>query len=496
MPPVEVVLEENAQLKAELSTRDARIAELEAQIAWFRRQMFAGGKSEKIDARQLELLLQGLEQAKAEAKTETVTYERKAGRGRRGRDELYENLPVKEEKVVVPEEVEANPESYERIGETETFEVCVKPPSFHRRRIVYPKFRSKADRSRPPIVAPAPPRVVEGVASRELLAHIVISKYLDHLPLHRQRGIFRRHGFTVAPQNLVRWVEKVAEWLKPIYNHMRRELLEGDYLQVDETPIRYCDPDYGERKSRQGQLCGFSRPGGNVCYKWSLSRSHDAVTAHFGGFEGVLQSDAYDAYIKFEKSKESVSLAACWAHARRKFFDIKDYHPRECALYLTLVARLYAVEAQIREGGLDAEAALKLRREKSLNTHARIRRLLLILSQRSLPGSSLGKACAYSLRIWQYLSTYLEHGRVAIDNNAMENAIRPTAIGKKNWLFVGHPQAGERAAIIYSVLISCQRLEIDPSAYLNEILSVDTRTLSEERLATLTPSEWKKSSLA
>ncbi len=217
------------------------------------------------------------------------------------------------------------------------------------------------------------------------------------------------------------------------------------------------------------------------------------MISHFAGFEGVLQSDAYEAYIKFERSKDSVSLAACWAHARRKFFEAKDYHPRECGIYLKLVARLYAVEAEIRERGLGAEAALELRRERSANTHARIRRLLLILRDRALPASQLGKACAYSLRIWPYLSTYLEHGRVAIDNNAMENAIRPTAVGKKNWLFVGHPQAGERAAIIYSVLISCQRLDIDPAAYLLDILSVDTRALPEEKLAELTPAQWKKS---
>ena len=494
MPPVEEVLAEVATLKAQLSGKIERIAELEAQIAWFRRQMFGGGKSEKIDPAQLELLLKGLEQAKAEvAEPQKVSYERKTAKPRKSRDELYGNLPVLEETVIEPEEVLEDPESYKRIGEEETFEVKVDPPRFYRKKTIRPKYRKVSDKSSPPVVAPAPARIVEGIASVELLVYIVIAKYLDHLPLYRQCSIYKRYGFSVSRQNMVRWVEKVALWIEPIYNYMEMELIEGDYLQVDETPIQYCDPDYGMRKSRKGYLCGYSRPKENVCYKWSLSRSHEPTTSHFADFEGVLQSDAYRPYITFEEGNDSVELAACWAHARRKFFDVKDQHPRECAVYLKLVAKLYTVEKEIRESQLDANAALKLRQEKSANTHARIHRVLGILRRRCLPKSGLGKACDYSIRIWKYLSTYLKHGRVAIDNNAMENALRPTAIGTKNWLCVGHPEAGKRAAIIYSILISCTRLEIDPATYLRDILSKDTRILSEAELAELTPAKWKKS---
>jgi transposase len=502
MPPVEEILQENAQLKAELSGKSERIAELEAQIAWFRRQMFAGGKSEKVDPRQLDLLLKGLDEAKAEeAKARKISYERNAPKARRSREELYGNLPVLEELVIEPEEVKSDPQSYERFGEEETFEIKVDPPRFYRKRIVRPKYRKIGDKTLPPVVAPAPVRVVEGLASADLLAYVVVAKFLDHLPLYRQCAIYKRYGFSVSRQNLVRWVERVAQWIKPIYLHMRMELLGGDYLQVDETPIQYCDPDYGERRSRKGWLCAYSRPRDNVCFKWSVSRAHDPTTAHFKEFEGVLQSDAYQPYIAFAAGNESVELAACWAHARRKFFDCKDIHPRECGVYLKLVARLYAVEKEIRERragekGFDDQAALELRAEKSANTHARIHRVLIILRQSCLPQSGLGKACDYSLRIWGHLSTYLDHGRVEIDNNLMENAIRPTAIGKKNWLFVGHPEAGERAAILYSILISCQRLEIDPATYMRDILGKDLPNMSEEQLAELTPASWKKSTLA
>ncbi|MEM9159220.1 MAG: IS66 family transposase [Verrucomicrobiota bacterium] len=501
MPPIEEVLAENARLKAKLqgkesviSGKDERIAELEAQIAWFRRQVFAGGKSEKIDAGQLDLLLGQLEEAKAApAQPVKPSCGRKAKKPRKTRDELYGNLPVLQETVVEPVKVKANPSLYERIGQEETFEVKVDPPRFYRHRIVRPKYRKVGDKAEAPVLAPAPLRVVEGVASSELLAYIVVSKFTDHLPLYRQCAIYKRYGFAVTRQNLTRWVEKVAQWLKPIYNHMLVELLAGGYVQIDETPIKYCDPDYGEKKAKTGYLCGVTRPLGDVWYKWSSGRSHASVTSHLQGFEGVAQADMYDAYPKLAKSGKKIELAACWAHARRKFFDIKERFPRECAIYLKLVAKLYAVEKEIREGGLDANAAFNLRQSKSLNTHARILRVLGILRRRSLPASELGKACDYSISHWGYLSTYLRHGHVQIDNNWMENAIRPTAVGKKNWLFVGHPEAGERAAILYSILISCQRLEIQPLEYLRDVLGKSTGTLPDQQLRALTPANWKKS---
>ncbi|MDQ8201307.1 IS66 family transposase, partial [Pelagicoccus enzymogenes] len=400
MPPIEEVLAENATLKG-------RVAELEAQIAWFRRQVFAGGKSERVDLNQLDLLLGKLEEAKAAEPPQKVSYERKAKPSRKTRDELYGHLPVLEETVVEPDEVKAEPSSYERIGEEETYEVKVDPPKFYRRRIVRPKYRKVGDKSKAPVVAPAPLRVVEGLASAELLAYVVVSKFLDHLPLFRQCSIYKRHGFAVSRQNLVRWVEKVAEWLKPIYNHMRLDLLEGGYVQVDETPIKYQDPDYGEKSTKTGYLCGMTRPLGDVWYKWSGGRCHASVTSHLEGFEGVVQADMYEAYPKLQKSSEAIELAACWAHARRKFFEAKESFPRECGVYLKLVAKLYEVESEIRESGLDAEAALALRLKRSANAHARIRRVLEILRRGGLPSSGLSKACDYSLSHWGYLSTYL-----------------------------------------------------------------------------------------
>jgi transposase len=489
VPIVETVYAENIELKTQVVAQKQRIAQLEAQIEWLRKKMFGTGKSEKSNPGQMELLLETLEAAKAQvAPVQEITYERKAPQARRSREELYENLPVLEEVVIEPEPVKAEPEAFEEIGREETFEVDIRPPVFFRRRIIRPKYRRKEDRTLAPVVAAAPARIVEGIASAGLLSHIVISKFMDHLPLYRQCAMFKRYGFSIERQTLVRWVERAAQWLEPIYTQMGEELLSGGYIQADETPVNYCDPDYGENKARRGYLCGYSKPGGNVYYIWSPSRSTEAITRFLKPFCGILQSDAYEAYIRFAREHENVELAGCWAHARRKFFECQERHPRECQLVLKLIGKLYHVEKQIREGLSDQ--AVELRNTESAKIHRWIYRLLLLLRQRHLPQSELAKACNYALNNWPHLSTYLKHPHVAIDNNAMENAIRPTAIGKKNWLFVGHPQAGNRAAILYSVLISCQRLGLDLRAYLLDLFSKDTRILSKSQIAALTPANW------
>ena len=222
-------------------------------------------------------------------------------------------------------------------------------------------------------------------------------------------------------------------------------------------------------------------------FRWSTSREQQSITSFLKPFSGILQSDAYQPYLNFVAANECTSLAACWAHARRKFFEIKDRYPRECGLVLGLIAQLYRVEKQIRDESLDTESILELRAKKSARTCKWLSVVLRILAARHTPSHELVRASNYALKIWDELGTYLNHAHVAIDNNAMENAIRPTAVGKKNWLFVGHPEAGERSAIIYSILISCQRLEIPLQTYLMDVLRHDTHTLGQEELRQLTP---------
>lgn len=484
-------------LRERLAAREAQIEQLERQIAWLRKQIF-GSRSERVDPHQLELLLQGLEDQVNELKQPPPSApsepKRTARKPRPGRDERYSHLPVRETVVIEPPEVQEDPDAYERIGEEETFEIDVDPPKFFRRRLLRPKYRRKADREAAPVVAPAPQRPVEGLASIGLLVHIILSKYCDHLPLFRQSRMYERYGVQISRQNMMRWVETVADWLKPIYHHIGRDLLEGGYIQADETPIKYLDADLKARKAQQGYLCGYSRPGGDVVFTWRTSRSTESLTSFLGGFTGILQCDAYAAYLSHARSRETVTVMGCMAHVRRKFHEALQEHPRYVALILRLIGHLYDCERHCREQALSPKLVEVRRQSHARPSFERLHRVIRHIADKILPASGLSKACRYALNQWEHLEPYLDHGQVQIDNNLMENAIRPSAIGKKNWMFIGHPSAGERSAIIYSLLGSCQRFGHNPGEYLKDVLT----RLAEEPdrfhprdLAALTPRHWK-----
>jgi len=264
-----------------------------------------------------------------------------------------------------------------------------------------------------------------------------------------------------------------------------------------QTPITFCDPDQGIKKSKKGYLCVLGRPDGHTVFVWSKSRSHADVTRHLKGFEGVLQSDAYGAYIGFSQEHEAIKLAGCMAHCRRKFVEAQPYNPRECELVLRLMGRLYRVEKQIRENepALKPKEVIAKRTRESQNTLNRLKRTFGMIQRGHRPQEPVRKAADYALGNWKYLSEYLYHGQVQIDNNGIENAIRPTAVGKKNWLFIGHPNAGDRAAVLYSILISCERAGINAQDYLREIFSTDLSKLSSEQLGQLTPLSKARSQL-
>lgn len=487
-------------LKEELAAAKQQIALLQKQLEWLKRQLFGGGKGEKIDSRQLELLLQGLDAEQPPAQPpaiEKVEYERRRPSPQRAtREESYGNLPVLEEVVIEPEEVKADPEAFERIGEEETFEVDVDPPLFYRRKMVYPKYRRKARREEAPVIAPAPVRPVAGIASIGLLAFIIVSKYLDHLPLARQCRMYERGGVKFSRKSMVRWVEVVADWLKPIYNHMLRELLAGDYIQADETPIRYCDRDMGMGKSRQGFLCAATRPQDNVLFAWSTSRSGEAITHMIRDYHGIVQCDAYAGYGKFARLNQRIELVGCMAHIRRKFKESLQDEPLRAGVVLRLIGQLYHYERQWREADLGKKLVGVQRASQSRMTFDLLGKVIGKIAARVLPESNLGKACRYALNQWELMGRYLEHGQVQIDNNCVENAIRPSALGKRNWLFVGHPDAGDRPAVIYSILISCQRFGHNPLDYLKDVLhrlAREPERCNPSDPGSLTPKNWKPS---
>lgn len=487
MPPQEVLYRENQQLRSE-------IAALRAQIEWLKKQVFGGGKSEKLDRAQALLQLEELTR-KEEEQTQQMAYQRRVPKPavKQVPAEHFAHLPVDEIVTVEPEEVLADPGAYERIGQEETFEVDVHPPRMFKRRIERPKYRHRIDRERPPVVAPAPKRVVDGgYASAGLVAWIVLSKYVDHLPLHRQEKMSERWGARISRKTMCDWVEVASQWLEPIYKQMRRGLLEGDYLQADETPVKCHDPDAKKGKTSQGWLWVIGRPGSDVVFDWRLSRRHGELTSLLDGFAGILQSDAYEAYSSYARANPQIVPVGCWAHARRGFFEALHEAPVQAGFILRLIGHLYQMERQWDEEAIaDPVQRAHLRTRDMGWTLSLLKKAVMKLRERSLPRSNLGKACSYLLNLWSPLVTHCMFGQTRIDNNLIENAIRPSALGKKNWLFIGDPDAGQRSAIIYSIVVSCQRHKKDPHAYLRDVLARLPQMSNQDDLSALTPANWQ-----
>lgn len=469
---------------------------LRAQIAWLKKQLFGGGRSEKLDRAQLLLELEQLEQAAGACATETITYERTRGSPpkRTPPEESFAHLPVKETVEIIPEEVKNDPDLYERIGQERTFEVDIDPPKLFKREIIRPKYRHRLDRNRAPLLARAPARIVEGgLASAGLIAWALTAKYADHLPLYRQEKMLARWGAPVSRQNLCEWVGAASALLETLVRRMKRDLLQSGYVQMDETPVRCHDPDARRGKTMQGWLWVISRPGGDVLFEWRLSRRHAEAEKLLGEYyQGLLQTDGYEAYPAYVRAHPGVVWVGCWAHARRKFHEALAEAPQRARFVLGLIAHLYRHEKQWDLAGKSGPALrAALRSSHFALTLQLLKKTAARLRERSLPRSLLGQACAYLLAHWEPLTAHLDHGRTRLDNNAVENAIRPCALGRKNWLFIGHPQAGDRAAIIYSLIVSCQRRGIDPHAYLKDVLKRLPAMTNHDDLDALLPANWK-----
>jgi hypothetical protein len=327
-----------------------------------------------------------------------------------------------------------------------------------------------------------------------LLAQILVGKYCDHLPLYRQEQIFlQRHRVDLSRQTLARWMELAADWLKPIYEQIRTGVLAGGYVQVDETPIEYLEP--GNGKTKQGYFWTFHRPGGESFFDWQTSRAAACLESIIPpSFAGILQCDAYSAYKSFANGRgRAIELAGCWAHVRRKFYEAQEQSPKVSDWLLRQIQNLYQVEANLREYRAGPKLRQALRASRSLIIVERLKRAMVRLksSGRYLPQSLLGQAIDYALSQWPSLEVFLKDGRIEIDNNLVENAIRPTALGKKNWLFIGDADAGQRSAIIYTVIENCRRRSLDPFTYLRDVLT-RLPNMTNHQIPEITPQAWAK----
>lgn len=488
---LEEVQTENNRLKTEIKL-------LHEKVKYLLNKLF-GRSSEKLGPDQMELLFEELREVhgaldEATEKLEDLK-EEPSRRGKRKplKERVPEDLPV-ERVVIVPDEVQASPELYKKIGEETLEELDVTPTRFFKRIIVREKYVKVADRGAAPLIAPAPKRLIpNSYASAGLIRHIILNKYCDHLPLYRQEMALKyRHDIEISRKTMGNWMYLIADWLTLIYEALRTEIRESRYLQIDETYIKYQDPQ--KDHCPNGYLWAYHSPGRGVLFEWFPSRAAECLDPMLNGYEGYIQTDGYVAYPSWlnhpdhEKEKAGILHAACWAHARRNFVEVPDNS--NARKVVKLIAKLYRTETELREKP-QLDRAVH-RQQHSAPVLKKIKAILDKEQPRQLPQSNFGKAINYALERWSELNLYLEHGTLEIDNNLVENAIRPTAVGKKNFLFFGSPNSGQTSAIIYSLVETCRKLDINPSDYLGELFEA-LPAMQQPEAASWTPARWKSS---
>lgn len=495
MEELEQTRQDVSILKTDKIRLEAEIKRAHLEIKKLKDQLF-GRSSEKIRPEDNQLLL--LEQSLPEVTTPVVEEQAEPAEPKKKRLPRHP-LPEEIETVIVriePEEKLCPHCGREKccIGEEKTEELDFIPAKFIKRQIIRPKLACPCGEAGV-VIAPLPPRLIEkGRPGAGLLAQVVLSKYVDHLPLYRQQQIFGRLGINLSRQVLTNWVEQAALWLQPVYNLLKADLLAGDYLQVDETPVKVLDPEV-VGKAAQGYLWVAARPGGDVLFRFDPSRSRAAAQQLVENFQGYLQRDGYGVYQSLVKDNPGLKPVACWAHVRRKFFEAREEEPSIALWFLEQIGKLYRIEKQAREENLAPPERMALREANAPPILELIyQRLISLRADPSiLPESNLGRALKYALGEWPHLGTYLDNGLLEIDQNLCENSLRPTTLGKKNWLFFGHPQAAWRSAVIYSIVLSCQRRGIDPWKYLLDLFTRLPAMKSSE-LPSLLPANWKPAS--
>jgi transposase len=479
-----------ATLQDELTRVQRENASLRHQLDVLCQRLF-GKKSERVDPRQLQL---ALEQLANEPGPVTQPVEMDSGetpvRGHQrrrptGRRPLPAHLPRQRVEIDLPDadKMCACGHAKTRIGESVSEKLEYEPASF----VVIETVRGKyaCPHCHEGVVeAPAPPQAVEkSLAGEGLLAHVVVSKYVDHLPLYRLEGIFARHGVDLCRTTLCGWVADVAAALAPIGDQLRREVTAATYLQTDDTTVTVLDDRAGSIK---GRLWTYLDPlGQQVVFDATATHERDGPDAFLASFRGALQADAYVGYDALYRNGR-VREIGCWAHARRRFVEALMTDP-SAALVVALVQQLYQVERAATNQSVEARRLL--RQEQSVPLLGQIDTVRQDLARTVLPKSPLGEAVRYLTNQWTVLQRFVEDGRLAIDNNRAENQLRVVAVGRKNWLFAGSLEGARRAALLYSLVQSCKLVDVPPFEYLKDVL-VRLATHPQRLIGQLTPKGW------
>lgn len=473
-----------------------------------------GQRSDRVDPDQLALFAGEILESKAEPadveneKTPVVIESERKGHGRKA---LPKSLPRKRVEHDLPDEKKVCGKcgcALERIGEETAEQLEYVPASLLVIEHARIKYACKCCEETV-VTADTPEKPIEkGLPGPGLLAQVIVSKYADHLPLHRQEGIFARHGIEIPRSTQCDWMRSSADLLEPLYDMMKTRVLRSKAIHTDDTPVPVLDKDRDKtRKGRMWVYIGdFANP--YTVFDYTPSRKRDGPVSFLSDYKGYLQADAYGGYDGIYAPGQVIEVA-CWAHARRKFVDAQKASAKRALAAVAYIKKIYEVEREANEliekrcvecGGAlpiedEHEIRLALRQEKSKPLLDAFKQWLDAESRMVLPKSPMSQAIAYTLHNWTALTRYLERGFLNIDNNAAERALRSIAVGRKNWMFAGSDRGGKTAAILYSFTQTAKSLGLEPFSYLRDLLArISAHPMS--RLEEMLPDSWKAAQAA
>src|SRR4051794_24962333 len=506
----DTVLAERDLIREKHDAAQAEIEKLRLLIRQLQRGRF-GRRSERLDPDQLQLGLEDLEQtaAAAEAAQEELAARNSTPRASRVRRRNLGALPahLPRIEVLVDLEVKSCPccrGSLHLIGEDTSEMLDIVPAQLRVKVICRPRYACRSCEEGV-VQAPAPERpITAGMATEALLAQVLVSKYADHLPLYRQAQIFARQGIELDRSTLCDWVGRACWWLDPLWRLLHRHVMSSTRIFADDTPLPVLDP--GRGRTKIGRLWGYAvddRPWNGstppaVVYLYAEDRKGEHPAAHLAGFTGVLQVDGYGGFksLLADRPAGAIRLAFCWAHCRRRFYELHQGTGSPLAEEaLRRIGELYAIEAEVRGCPADDRRAARQERSRPLidALHAWLTAQLGRVSGRS----TLAEAIRYALRHWDGLVLFLKDGRVELDTNTIERAIRPIALGRKNALFAGSDGGARHWAMVASLVATAKLNGVEPLAWLTDVLErmVSGRTKAHE-LERLLPWNWKAEQLS
>ncbi len=483
----------------QLEYAEQKVQLLEERLRLQRLQKYGPG-SERLSNLQLELLDQepGVSQAEVQAEGKrdkpAASSGSRAKRSHPGRQTLPESLPRVERVIGCTAEqciCSHCQKQTTTIGYDKSEHLEVEPAKYY----VVVTLREKRACSHcgeaGVVAAPLAPRIVEkGLVSDQIVIETLIRKYSDHLPLYRQSAMLERDaGVQINRSTMDGWVMRVGELLLLLAVAMKRELLAGTYLQADETPVE-VQLHPGQGANHQAYLWQYGRPQASTVFDFRMGRGRDGPQKFLGRYEGILQTDGYAAYERV--GGPAMIHAACWSHARRKFYEAAQLHPADVVAtgIVAQINELFAIDARARAQQLDHAARHLLRQEEATPLLEKLREQIKTALHGALPASALSKACNYTLALWQKLTRFLEYPQLELSNNLAENSMRPIALGRKNWIHLGSEQAGPKIAAILSVMETCKRLHIPARDYLADVLP-QLADLPTTQLDSITPAAWK-----